>query len=212
MATYTKRSNALWQAKARKKGYPTQSKTFSNKAMTQKWATDVEAQMNGRIFRSYKSAEQTTFKKVCERYKEEVIPLKKSSQQLTSMINNLITKFGNHTIATIMPKSLVQHRNEWLKSVSDQTVRKDLMCIRRILAVASKESDIYLPSGNPVDMITIPPQARQGRDRRLESDEEERLCNTRRMVVRKDDCGCPAELRNDFFQFFQKHWIPLFSN
>jgi integrase len=38
--------------------------------------------------------------------------------------------------------------------------------------VASKEWGIYLPHGNPVDMITVPAQSKRGRDRRLEGDEE----------------------------------------
>ena len=50
MATYTKRGDGQWQVKIRKKGYPTQSKTFHNKARAQKWATQVESQMDTKIF------------------------------------------------------------------------------------------------------------------------------------------------------------------
>ena len=43
------------------------------------------------------------------------------------------------------------------------------------MTVASKEWGIYLPRGNPVDMITVPTASKRGRDRRLEGNEEELL-------------------------------------
>lgn len=41
MATFQKRQGA-WRAIVRKKGYPSQSKTFTTKAWAQKWARQVE--------------------------------------------------------------------------------------------------------------------------------------------------------------------------
>ena len=41
MATFQKRQGA-WRAIVRKKGHPSQSKTFSTKARAQKWARQVE--------------------------------------------------------------------------------------------------------------------------------------------------------------------------
>ncbi len=50
MATYTKRGDKQWQAKIRKKGYPTQIQTFEKKALAERWATQVEAQMATFLF------------------------------------------------------------------------------------------------------------------------------------------------------------------
>ena len=62
-----------------------------------------------------------------------------------------------------------------MKTVKGYIVRKDLLRIRRILTVASKEWGVCLPRGNPVYMITVPTQSKRGRDRRLEGNEEERF-------------------------------------
>lgn len=175
MATYTKRSSGQWQAKIRKKGYPVQTKTFLNKSQAQKWATQVEAKMDTKEFISTSLAENTTFQQICDRYMEEVVPTKKSARQMGSMIRNLCIHLGQYTAATITPEVLVKYRDERLKTVKGHTVRKDLLRIRRILTVASKEWGVYLPRGNPVDMITVPTQPKRGRERRLEGNEEERL-------------------------------------
>jgi integrase len=175
MATYTKRGEGQWQAKIRKKGYSVQSKTFKNKARAQKWATQVEAQMDTLIYVSTTIAENTTFQQLSDRYIQEVVPTKKSARQMTSMIRNICLHIGKYAAAAITPEILVKYRDERMQTVKGHTVRKDLLRIRRILTVASKEWGVYLPRGNPVDMITVPTQPTRGRDRRLEGDEEERL-------------------------------------
>ena len=175
MATYTKRGDGQWQAKIRKKGYPVQSKTFQNKARAQRWATQIEGQMDTKVFMSTALAENTTFQELCDRYIAQVVPTKKSARQMESMIRNICTHIGQYTAAALTPEILVQYRDERMKTVKGHTVRKDLLRIRRILTVASKEWGVYLPRGNPIDMITVPTQPKRGRDRRLEGNEEERL-------------------------------------
>ena len=139
MATYTKRSSGQWQAKVRKKGFPVQTKTFTNKARAQKWAIQVESQMDTKEFISTRLAENTTFKEICDRYIDEVVPTKKSSEGMTRAIRGICKYIGDYTVASITPEILVNYRNERLKSVVGHTVRKDLLRIRRILVVASKE-------------------------------------------------------------------------
>ena len=175
MATYTKRSSGQWQAKVRKKGFPVQTKTFANKARAQKWAIQVESQMDTKAFISTKLAENTTFKEICDRYIDEVVLTKKSAAGMTRSIRSICNHIGDYTVASITPEILVNYRNERLKSVVGHTVRKDLLRIRRILVVASKEWGVYLPRGNPIDMITVPVQPTKGRDRRFEGDEEQRI-------------------------------------
>lgn len=175
MATYTKRGDSQWQAKIRKKGYPTQTKTFKNKARAKKWAIQIEAQMDTRVFISTALAESTTFQQLCDRYIAEVVPTKKSARTMESMIRTICKQLGNYTVAAITPEVLATFRDNRMKTVKGHTVRKDLLRIRRILTVASKEWGIYLPHGNPIDMITVPTQPKQGRDRRLEGGEEEGL-------------------------------------
>lgn len=175
MATYTKRSEGQWQVKIRKKGYPTQTKTFRNKSIAQKWATQVEAQMDNKLFISSSLAETSTFQQLADRYITEVLPSKKSAIKMESMILGICNHIGEYSAISITPEKLAQYRDTRLKKVKPETIRKDLLCIKRILTVASKEWGVYLPHGNPVDMITVPPQPKRGRERRFEADEHERL-------------------------------------
>ncbi|GLQ00097.1 integrase [Methylophaga thalassica] len=175
MASYTKRAGGQWQAKVRKKGYPVQTKTFRNKSLAQKWATQVETQMDSKIFISSSLAETYTFQELAERYIREVLPSKKSAIKMESMIRGICTHLGIYTAIRLTPDVLAGFRDNRLKTVKNETVRKDLLCIKRILDIASKEWGMYLPHGNPVEKVTIPPQPKRGRERRLEQGEIERL-------------------------------------
>jgi integrase len=84
---------------------------------------------------------------------------------------------GQYSAIRLTPDVLAEYRDTRLKTVKPQTVRKDLLCIKRMLDIASKEWGIYLPHGNPIDMITVPPQPKRGRERRLELGELDRLLN-----------------------------------
>lgn len=168
MASYTKRGEGQWQAKVRKKGYPVQTKTFRNKSLAQKWATQVEAQMDNRLFRSSSLAETYTFNELAERYISEVLPSKKSVIKMESMIRGMCSYLGQYSAIRLTPEVLADYRDRRLKTVKPQTVRKDLLCIKRMLDVSIKEWRIFLPHGNPVDMVTVPPQPKRGNDRKGE--------------------------------------------
>lgn len=58
MATFCKRSPYQWEARIRKKGYPTTCKTFDTRADAEAWGKDIETNMNKSLFISAKAAEQ----------------------------------------------------------------------------------------------------------------------------------------------------------
>ena len=173
MATVTKRGTK-WQVKIRKKGYEPQSNTFTTKVAADRWARQVETEMDKGVFVSTSKAENTTLHDLMERYQKEVLPSKKSQRQVQSHCNVIDGLIGTKTAASLTPAVLAQFRDERMKTVTGHTVRKDLLLIRRILSQAQREWEIYLPMGNPVDSITIPKQPK-GRDRRLTTGEEEKL-------------------------------------
>lgn len=104
MATYTKRGDGQWQAKIRKKGYPVQTKTFRNKANAQRWATQVEVQMDNKVFISSSRAESTTFQQIADRYSSEVLPSKKSSIKMDSMIRGICSHIGDYMAIQLTPE------------------------------------------------------------------------------------------------------------
>lgn len=174
MATLTKRGDSQWQAKVRKKGYPVQSKTFKTKAMAEQWARNVESEMDRGVFLSTSIAETTTLTELIERYLEEVAPTKKSEADIRVRGKLLKNKLGDQVLAAITPLTVKEFREERLDTVKGDTVRKEMSLLSRILKLAQQEWDIYLPRGNPVDSVAMPPKGK-GRDRRLELGEEKAL-------------------------------------
>lgn len=174
MATITKRGDGQWQSKIRNKGYPAQSKTFSTKANADKWSRLVESEMDRGIFLSTSEAEATTFAELIEKYKKEVLPSKKSQQDLHSRLKTVNAAMGHLTLAAITPVTVKEFRDYRLESISSESVRKELSIISILLTLCQKEWGIYLPRGNPVKSITMPPP-NKSRDRRLEGDEEKIL-------------------------------------
>ncbi|MGE4530779.1 MAG: hypothetical protein AB7C98_05600 [Acidithiobacillus sp.] len=65
-----------WQAKARRKGYPTQSKVFRIKREAEAWARSIESEMDRGTFAPRGEAEKTTLGECFKRYLTEVTPKK----------------------------------------------------------------------------------------------------------------------------------------
>ena len=74
MATISKRGDFQWRVQIRRKGYPATYKTFDTKIDAQKWARDVENQMDRGIFVSRTEAESTTLNEALEHFKQKYIP------------------------------------------------------------------------------------------------------------------------------------------
>ncbi|MFZ2391261.1 MAG: site-specific integrase, partial [Rhodoferax sp.] len=74
MASFDRRESGWWQAKVRRLGYPTQSKTFERKIDAEIWARKIEADIDRGIFQSSSDAEKTTLTDLIDRFKTEYAP------------------------------------------------------------------------------------------------------------------------------------------
>ncbi|EAY57563.1 MAG: putative phage integrase [Leptospirillum sp. Group II 'C75'] len=81
MADIRKRGPYQWQVRVRKKGYPSQTRTFNTKAEAEAWAATTGSEMTRGIFVSRKEAESTTLSEAIDRYIAEVIPTKKQQRR-----------------------------------------------------------------------------------------------------------------------------------
>lgn len=70
-----------WQAKVRRKGYPTQTKVFRAKREAEVWARSIESEMDRGTFAPRGEAEKTTLGECFEQYLTDVTPTKKVSSQ-----------------------------------------------------------------------------------------------------------------------------------
>ena len=72
MATFTQRESGNWQAKVRRDGHPTVSKSFQTKGMAEAWARSVEREMDTGSFLSTDQSQKLTFQEIASRYETEV--------------------------------------------------------------------------------------------------------------------------------------------
>lgn len=71
MATIRKRGNYQWEAQIRKRGFPSQTKTFNTKAEAEAWAKMIESEMARGVWLSRSEAESTTLYETLTRYEKE---------------------------------------------------------------------------------------------------------------------------------------------
>jgi len=72
VATFRNR-HGKWQARVQRKGQQPVSKSFQSKQDAEKWARQLESEMDKGSYTNLLMAERTTFGEVIERYIQEVI-------------------------------------------------------------------------------------------------------------------------------------------
>ncbi len=165
MATITKR-NGRWQARVRRKGFPTQTKTFANKTSAQRWVrhTEVQIEMHGL---AKDTLDYPSFIEAIEKYKREVSRFKKSFDVENYRLNKLAQlSWARHTLDKIDGSHLAALRLKRIQEVSPATVRKELYLISAIYETAKREwgfgnlknpiGDIRIPSGTNPKRPRIP--------------------------------------------------------
>lgn len=90
MASILKRGEYSYQAVIRRRGFPSQTKTFDTKAEAQKWARMIERDMDRGAWRDTSAAERSTLGDVLRRYLAEVTPAKKGASIEASKINAIL--------------------------------------------------------------------------------------------------------------------------
>jgi integrase len=182
VATLRKRSNGHWQARVRKANQ-TLTKTFINKADAEKWAKQVEVELDKGSFVNFALAERTTFREVIERYVIEVLPTMRGGNadliRLKALARRTIAKLN---MVALTPQKLAQFRDERLNEIAPATVIRELAYVSSIINHARREWGINIT--NPVMMIKKP-VGPQGRSRILDDMEITRLLNALKPTGRK---------------------------
>lgn len=174
MATIRK-LRGKWQAAVRRKGVPPRSKSFEKRAEAERWARELEGQIDRRGFMpDTRIAEQTTLGELLARYIEEVSPRKRSAtSEITRVKAIMRRRIAQYSLAMLSSADLATYRDERLKSVAPATIVRELNTISHAIDIGRKEWGIYLLE-NPVKLVRRPALPR-GRARRLQGDEEARL-------------------------------------
>ena len=182
MATFRKRSNGHWQARVRKTNQNV-TKTFINKIDAERWAKQIEVEMQKGSYTNLVLAERTTFAEIIERYITEVLPTMRGGKadhiRLKALARRPIAKLS---MTALTPQKIAQHRDERLKEIAPATVIRELSYFSSIITYARKEWGINI--NNPVALVARPKNP-QGRSRILDTSETNALFEALKPIRRR---------------------------
>lgn len=186
MATIVKRDDGQFQVKIRKKGVPSQSKTFDTRKSAERWARLIEAELDVSGFIDRRPAENTLFADILKRYAEEVSPSKRSHTLESVIINTMLRdpELVQQKMSALTKQVVASWRDRRLKDVSGATVNRELNVLSAVVNHARMEWEIQME--NPVALIKRPPAGR-ARDRRLSTEEERYLLAALEPSERRSD-------------------------
>ncbi|MGE4448011.1 MAG: site-specific integrase [Azospira sp.] len=169
MATIRKKGPYQWHCQVRRKGYPSQTRTFETRADAETWARQLEGEIDRGVIVDRREADKNTLYSVLERYAREVCPSHKGGPVEALRCRALMkTSLAKHKMSALSGILLAEYRDSRLKVVATSTVNRELNLLSAAINVARKEWGIHIE--NPVAIIRRPPSPK-ARERRL-SDEE----------------------------------------
>lgn len=165
MATIRQRLGK-YQAIVKRKGYPTQSRTFGLRKDAERWARGVERELDAGEWIDRTSARQSTLAELLTRYLAEVTPTKRGGSVEAHRIALLQrSPLAKYSPAAITPAMVATWRDKRLAEVSSGTVLRELVTLSHVFAVAMRDWGVAL-AVNPVAAIRKP-SAGKPRDRVL---------------------------------------------
>lgn len=196
MATITRRK-AGYQVQVRRTGYPARSKCFTGLREAEKWARQVENELDRGLYLDRTEADKQTLGDILDRYMREVSPIHKGVKNETICITALKRDaVCLYRASALSGKLLAEWRDRRLQAVSPATVNRELNLISAAINVARKEWGIHIE--NPLELIRRPPTGK-GRTRRLSPEELQGLLTALRLGERRPDGTFDGGARN--------HWI-----
>ena len=140
MADFRKRGDFQWQARIRRTGYPSQTKTFNTRAEAEAWARQIETEMDRGAYISRKEAESTTLAEALSRYESEVSRKKKGYVKEKDKIDHWRkSSLGPLHLANIRSSALAKWRDDRLKQSSPATVNRLLNLLSHVFTVAIQD-------------------------------------------------------------------------
>ena len=172
MATFRNR-HGKWQARVARKGLKPVSKSFQSKEDAQRWARQIETEIDRGSYICIALAERTLFKEIIERYINEVTQKSRSGREESYRLRALARSWlGEQTMIQLNPEKLAKYRDERLKAISSGAVIRELAAISSIINHSRREWGINMT--NPIPLVKKPCSP-PGRNRILNEEELNRL-------------------------------------
>lgn len=165
MATIRQRGNT-WQAIVKRKGYPTQSKSFDLKKDAERWARHQERLLDAGQWTDRSEVQQTTLLDLLNKYEKEVTPKKRGAANEVLRIKVIKrSKLVEYAIGSINGKMIAEYRDKRLEAVSGSTVHRELALLSHLFNVAVRDWGFAINT-NPVSQVRKP-TPNKARDRVL---------------------------------------------
>lgn len=165
--------NGKWQARITRKGQLPIAKSFLCKQDAERWARQVETEIDKGSYTNLVLADKSLFKDVIERYIQEVTLTTRSMREDTFRLRALARHaIGKLKMTALTPIKVAEYRDERLQVVSAGTVIRELSYFSSIINHARREWSINMV--NPIPLVKKPASP-QGRSRILSEDELDRL-------------------------------------
>ena len=172
MATISNRKNK-WQARVRRNGQPSMTKTFLIKQDAEKWARSIEIEIDRGTYINTDYAQKTLFKEILQKYLDDVAPHMRSADNQSIRVRKLMKHpIAEVNMAHLSPKHMADYRDERLKVIKPNTVIRELAILSSVINHARREWGLNII--NPVTMIKKP-SSTPGRNRMLNEEELGRL-------------------------------------
>lgn len=172
MASFTQTKAGTWRVQVEYRGRR-EYKTFPNKSLATRWATQREAEFAKGLIASVNDAQRTPLSEVIARYRDKELP-KKRNRSDKWVLNTLEDAFGNTRLISLTTKDVASFRDERLEAgLAPATVVKELNLLRVLVDYAINDLGIYLPA-NPARIVKNP-SVSNSRDRVFLEGEEARL-------------------------------------
>jgi integrase len=174
MASFRKR-NGKWQVQVRRLGHPPITRSFIKKADADTWARQIENQLDrSDLPVDPKQLRTITLGDLLKRYRDTVTVKKRGVAVERMRIDKIIRhEIGLYCLSRVTPSAIASYRDERLRQVKPETIRRELTILRHLFEVARKDWGLRTTS-NPVAQITKPAPGR-ARERRLQNGEYEKL-------------------------------------
>ena len=173
MASIRRRGES-WQARVTRQGVKTIVKTFRSKADAQTWARQEEHQLDLQLGKGGIPAKDLTFGDLLTRYNQCVTIHKRGAEQeLVRSRHIRILDISKCKVSRMTAADGARYRDERLKRVSADTVRREFNLLRHVWSVAKREWMLVLGE-NPFTDVRLPAPS-PARQRRLSEEEWVRL-------------------------------------
>lgn len=173
--------NRKWQVQVRRHGHTTRAKSFQSKSDAQRWARQIEAELDRTLIpNDMRSLATITVAQLLTRYRDTVTSEKRGIVSERKRIEVFLRqRWSALSLAKIDTSIFSKYRDARLKQVQPGTVIRELGLLNSIFEMARREWG-YTAFQNPLAGLRKP-KAPDGRERRLRPGELQALitaCST----------------------------------